>query len=72
MCMENRNQIMIRASSKISDYLERYPGTNIDEAIELYIQDHYYPEMNVEYRKNFLKYAATKYPPKYAVRVKIR
>ena len=71
MTMTRRNRIMIRASSRISDYLKCFPKISIDDAIDLYIQDHYYPEMDVGYRKRFLKLATVKYPPEFAIKVEI-
>jgi hypothetical protein len=69
--MTQRNRAMIRASCRISDYLECYSGIGIDAAIEFYIRDHYYPEMNVRYRKKFLKEATTKYPPQFAIQIEM-
>lgn len=60
---------MIRASCLISDYLKCYADIGVDAAIEFYIRDHYYPEMNIQYRKEFLQEATKKYPPQFATQV---
>ena len=70
--MTRRKIAMMKASHQISGYLAENIELCIDGAIELYIRDHYYPEMNVKYRRKFLKLATKIYPPEFTIELNMK